>query len=276
MSKNSTASRNDKIVNFLARIIRGALSVVGVFKRDTILSILAEKLVPVASVDVGGTVLRFWGFGGWPLYRGRSVLQKERLTIEWLNGFEEGAVFWDIGSNVGVFSIYAAVIKGAEVFSFEPSLANVAVQAKNIEINGLDEHITLLPIALSDHTKIDRLNMIATQAGNTGGQFGQESEGVVFKQACLGFSFDGFVEAFSPPFPTYIKIDVDGIELMILKGADNALKRSELKSIILEADKREKNFDEIHAFLKGYGFRAERSEETVPGKDTVYNIVFTR
>ncbi len=276
MSRTSTAGRNDKIVNLLASVIRGGLGAVGAFKRDTMLSILAEKLVPIASVSAQGKSMRFWGFGGWPLYRGRSVIQKEKLTIEWINGFEDGTVFWDIGSNVGVFSVYAALIKGAQVYSFEPSSANVAVQTKNIEINGLDHAITLLPIALSDRTQIDMLNMIATQAGNTGGQFGQASEGAVFKQACLGFSFDGFIEAFNPPFPAYIKIDVDGIELLILKGADKSLKRPELKSIILEADNRDDSFDEIHAFLKGYGFSPVQSEETVPGKDTVYNIVFAR
>ena len=33
---------------------------------------------------------------------------KEKETIEWINSFEEGSIFFDIGANIGVFSIYGA------------------------------------------------------------------------------------------------------------------------------------------------------------------------
>jgi hypothetical protein len=40
--------------------------------------------------------------------RAESLLRKEEDTIQWIDGFETGAVFWDVGANVGVYSLYAA------------------------------------------------------------------------------------------------------------------------------------------------------------------------
>ncbi len=50
----------------------------------------------------------------------------------------------------------------------------------------------------------------------------------------IGFSIDDFVARFNPPFPTHVKIDVDGIELPILQGAPGLLRDPRLKSVLVE------------------------------------------
>ena len=54
-------------------------------------------------------------------YRVNTFLTKEPETINWINTFKEKDIFWDIGANIGLYSIYASVISKCKVFSFEPS-----------------------------------------------------------------------------------------------------------------------------------------------------------
>ena len=70
-------------------------------------------------------------------------------TIEWINNFKKDyknkskdIIFWDIGSNIGLFSLYAAKIhKNCKVYSFEPSTSNLRILSRNIDINDLSERI---------------------------------------------------------------------------------------------------------------------------------------
>jgi len=53
-------------------------------------------------------------------------------------------------------------------------------------------------------------------------------------QGMIGFSVDDFIRQFHPPFPNYIKIDVDGLEWAILQGAKETLRDSRLRSLMVE------------------------------------------
>ena len=55
-----------------------------------------------------------------------------------------------------------------------------------------------------------------------------------FRQAAVGFSKDDFLKIFDPPVPTHLKIDVDGIEADILRGAQDVLRLPSLVSILIE------------------------------------------
>ena len=65
-------------------------------------------------------------------YRYRTFFSKEPETIEWIDNFEKNSVFFDIGANVGLYSIYASMCKNSKVFSFEPSFFNLELLARNI------------------------------------------------------------------------------------------------------------------------------------------------
>ena len=53
-----------------------------------------------------------------------------------------GDLFIDIGANIGLYSIYAAIKhSNSEVISFEPSTSNLRVLSRNISINKLEEKI---------------------------------------------------------------------------------------------------------------------------------------
>lgn len=78
-----------------------------------------------------------------PFQRAKLLLETEPETIRWVDSFDEDSVFWDIGANIGIYSLYASKVKkNIKCFSFEPFSANYFLLNKNIEINRLDKKIT--------------------------------------------------------------------------------------------------------------------------------------
>ena len=147
--------------------------------------------------------------------------------------------FWDVGANVGVYSLYAARAR-ARVVAFEPSPSNYYVLNRNIEINGLDERVSALCIAFHDGTCLDSFFMANTGLGDAHNSFGRPVDWrgqefiPTYKQAMVGYSIDDFVNDFDPPFPNHIKIDVDGDEDKVIKGATATLPDSRLKTLLVE------------------------------------------
>ena len=92
-------------------------------------------------------------------WRVKTFSSKEPETLAWIDSFKSESIFWDIGANVGLYSVYAAK-KGHEVYSFDPSVFNLEVLARNSNLNNLNDHIHIVPVALSDKTGFGKMNMI--------------------------------------------------------------------------------------------------------------------
>ena len=189
----------------------------------------------------------------------------------------DDACLWDIGANVGVFSVYAALHKERRVLAFEPAGSTYAVLNRNIELNDMSDQVTAYCIAFSKRTKLDVLNMANTEAGRAMHGFGTELNqmgeiiNTKFRQGAIGYSIDDFVRKFSPPFPTHVKIDVDGIESDILLGGREALSAPTVRSMIVEI---EGNPDsqrnrEIMDLMTGLGFTA-RSRVPLNSRNVIY------
>ena len=183
---------------------------------------LAEQITPIVAIPTDNGSIKFYCPGRVPLWRAKSMLTKDPDTIEWIDGFESDCVFWDIGANIGIYSLYAALKLNIKVLAFEPSAFNYYLLNRNIEINKMDEKILSLAIAFSDNTSFDSFYLKSTEVGGALHGFGEALDWdgkpflPVFKQGMVGLSIDDFVEKFNPPFPNHIKIDVDGIENKII------------------------------------------------------------
>ena len=68
--------------------------------------------------------LKFVILGRGASIRAMSALTKQPATIEWIDSFSPGSVFWDVGANVGVYALYAARRGDAKVVAFEPAAVN--------------------------------------------------------------------------------------------------------------------------------------------------------
>jgi len=162
-------------------------------------------------------------------YRIDSFSTKEPETLEWIDNFPPESVLWDIGANIGLYSCYAAKARSCKVFAFEPSVFNLELLARNIYLNQLTSDVVIIPLPLSNNLGISTLNMTTREWGGALSTFGQDYgwDGKQIKQVfnfrTLGISADNAVNLLSIQQPNYIKIDVDGIEHLILSGASHVL-----------------------------------------------------
>ncbi|MDB5416235.1 MAG: hypothetical protein JWR10_4570 [Rubritepida sp.] len=158
--------------------------------------------------------------------------QDEPETVAWIMGLPPGSVLWDIGANIGLYSLLAAR-RGMNVLAFEPSASSFAALVRNVEINGFDRRIAAYCLAFAERTGLVALNMASTAAGHSMHSI-EEREGG-FRQAVPGFAIDDFVQYMDAPPPTVIKLDVDGIEPAILRGARETL-RAHVREVLVEID----------------------------------------
>lgn len=173
-------------------------------------------------------------------YRIDSFPYKEPETIEWINDIPKGSVLWDIGANIGLYSVYAAKKSDCMVYAFEPSVFNLELLARNIYLNGFSTRICIVPLALSDKLSISPMRMTTTEWGGAlstfGKDFGWDGKAIksLFDYQLIGLSMENAVSLLQIPLPDYIKMDVDGLEHFILKGGGDVL--TKIKGILIEVN----------------------------------------
>ncbi|QWE27013.1 FkbM family methyltransferase [Polynucleobacter sp. AP-Ainpum-60-G11] len=192
-------------------------------------------------------------------FRVETFSTKEPETLEWIDAMEDGSVLWDVGANIGLYSCYAAKAKKCNVYAFEPSVFNLESLAKNIYINSLEDSIRIVPIPLTNSKKFDYLNMGTESWGGAlssfGENYGWDGKPIkkIFNYQLLGMSIDEIIELLKIQNPDYIKIDVDGIEHLILEGAAKTLKN--VRSILIEVnDNFYEQSNKCNEYLLGAGF----------------------
>jgi len=171
-------------------------------------------------------------------FRAASFSYKEPETLKWIDSLPVGSTLWDIGANVGLYSIYAAKKRNCTVFAFEPSVFNLELLARNIFINGLQNKISILPLPLAQKTGLNHLHMSTTDWGGALSSFGAaygwngKAMEIAFNFQTFGVNLDEASETLHLPSPNFIKMDVDGIEHLILQGGEKAL--SQISGILVE------------------------------------------
>ncbi len=218
-------------------------------------------------------------------WRARTFLTKEPETIEWIDTFAPGDVLFDIGANIGLYSIYAAS-RSVRVMAFEPESQNYALINQNIFLNGFGDRIACVAVALADREGIDYLYLSRFRAGESLHNFGakldwqQRPFTPSFQQGSLSFSLDAFLQFQPDPFPTHIKIDVDGIEAKVIRGAARTLRDPRLKSLLVEFDGASADDVAAVAEIEHAGFTLLHKKRSptfnVEKFPELYNYVFVR
>ena len=275
----------------LGRMVRGVarrlailpLKVVDAATRAEAIELLTDQSIAVA--DAGAACLKFYAPS--PLLRARAagVLSKEPDTIAWINAFAADAVFWDIGANVGVFSLYAAATRRCQVLAFEPSAANFFALTRNVELNALADRVTAYSLAVAPATQLGVINLDSAAIGAAMSQFGRAGEASRYAnghqpivQGAAGVTLDDLVARFNARPPTHIKIDVDGLELPILLGGSTLLGRQELREVMVELSlTHQAERDRAVRWLHDHGF-ALQSQGTAQGAggEQAANHLFVR
>jgi len=185
---------------------------------------------------------------------------KEPETIEWIEAMSKDSVLYDIGANVGAYSLVAAS-RGIRVYSFEPAFPNYPRLCANIVLNRLEDRIVPVPVALGDRTGTTLFHMNNVVIGgsmhtlNIREDFAGRPYQPVSSLTALAMRLDDLVDLFQLPKPDYLKLDVDGTEWEVLQGAVHCLES--VKSLLVERDTRHSKHHETATWIEHQGFRLE-------------------
>jgi FkbM family methyltransferase len=192
------------------------------------------------------------------IWRAADFWIKEPETIAWINSFTEDDIFFDIGANVGVFSLYAAH-RRILTQSFEPERLNLISLDLNRHIYGYTGNDISRWFyknnAVSDIDGKSTFYVHHSGPGNSGGQVGAavDESGREFKPVesyeVETYKIDTLAGRLG--VPNHIKIDVDGHEWRILQGAAHTLGNPELKSVLVEVNN---CYADIDGYMKSFGF----------------------
>jgi FkbM family methyltransferase len=186
--------------------------------------------------------------------RAMTVLTKQPATIEWIDSFQPGSVFWDIGASVGVFSVYAALATNTRVVAFEPAAVNYYLLSANCEANKLHDRVDCLLVGVGKQRSIARLEVSQFRPARSFSFRGKRDQPYESRQAAVVLSIDELVEEYGVPCPNYIKIDAPGASEDIIAGATRTFRRSEVRQIHLEVRDSSKGGQRILEMLNQSGF----------------------
>lgn len=175
-----------------------------------------------------------------------SYEMSKRLAFE--REIQPSAVVYDIGANVGYFSLLAGVLVGekGQVIAFEPLPRNVSYLRKHISLNKLG-NIHVFEAAVSDHDGEATFDLGPSTA------MGHISKKGGIKVPLV--SLDSLIASSELRPPDYMKIDVEGAEFEVLRGAKRLIK-SHRPIIFLDTHQREAHHKTL-SFLTEQGYKLE-------------------
>lgn len=179
------------------------------------------------------------------------------------NHLKDGDVFFDIGANIGVFSIYAGKkYDNLRVYSFEPEYSNLALLKQNIIQNQLQDTVLPYSLAISDTVGLSHLYLqdidegAAAHTESTDAiEITDEGYKVVGAEGIFTVTLDYIVGELDV-IPSCIKMDTDGNELKIIEGAKKTLANPQLHALVIEMPDEDKR-DKCAAILSSFGFVPE-------------------
>lgn len=180
------------------------------------------------------------------IYVGLHEFEDMAFVIHFL---KEKDIFFDVGANVGAFSLLASGVANAKSIAFEPSKKTIDLLRKNVSLNKLEYLIDCVPVGIGK----EKTTLWFTKGKDTTNHFTKKKEDD--SEIIEVNPLDSFFPIFQP---CIIKIDVEGFETEVLKGAENILDSKELKAVIIELNGSGLRYGfhdkEIHEKLLGFGF----------------------
>jgi FkbM family methyltransferase len=176
----------------------------------------------------------------------QNLLTKERDTSQWILGFGNQGTFFDVGANIGMYSVLCALANPSmKIFSFEPESSNYFRLVKNAA--KFEGRIGAACAALGSEVKF-----IGMESVGEHGDFGGLTQTTKAPSALLAAQLDvDSVARMLDRIPTHVKIDVDGYELEVLRGAEKTFANAEVRSVMIEISSDE---SEIKDRMQRHGF----------------------
>ncbi|WP_205529773.1 FkbM family methyltransferase [Pedobacter chitinilyticus] len=167
-----------------------------------------------------------------------------------LHFLREEDLFFDIGANVGSYTLLASGHVGAKTIAFEPIPHTFEILSKNVSLNRLESKVTLCNKALGSKigiieftSNLDTVNHVISND--------EDKNDVINVEVSI---LDEFIES----DPILLKIDVEGFETEVIKGGKKVLENKRLKAIIIELNGSGNRYnykeEDIHNYFISMGF----------------------
>lgn len=211
------------------------------------------------------------------LYCGLHEFEEMAFAAHLLRG---GEPFFDVGANIGAYSILVAAHAHAQVTAFEPVPATYRILRTNVAVNGLEDRINALAMGVAEQPGRLRFT-VDVDSGNHVLLEGQPHAAVADVQVT---TIDSQAQS---ACPRLIKLDVEGFEQPALAGAKACLENDQLWAVIIELNGSGTAYgysdQAIEQTLLDHDFlpvaydplkRTLRQRPTQPGKET--NVIYVR
>jgi FkbM family methyltransferase len=206
----------------------------------------------------------------------RGLRGDENLLRNAAENVKPGHIVWDVGANMGLFSFAAAGLAGptGRVYAIEPDATMAQLIRRSARLNPASSPVEAIPCAVSDSISLAQFNIAQrsrTSNALAGFELGQAG-GVRQVETVVTVTLDWLAEHI--PAPDVLKIDVEGAELTVLRGAIDILK-TKRPVVLFELTRR--NWSEDSRIFWDLGYTLYDSDlppaQRVPLSDAPFNVL---
>ena len=221
---------------------------------------LGRLIVPRRTVESRGLSFRLPCDNWITHYRWKTYNNKEPETLDWIDGFRADDVLFDVGANIGLYTLYAALRHPAmRIVSFEPEYSNLHLLRDNVIDNRLDDQVSTFSMALGRIHGVSYLHVQDLHPGsalhtvsNDALDTTRTDRPVLAREGIVQMPLDLFCEQIDLE-PSCMKIDVDGGERDVLEGARRTLASESFRSLLIEMSDHEADRSSCAALLEQAG-----------------------
>jgi FkbM family methyltransferase len=188
-----------------------------------------------------------------------------------LHFLRPGDLFYDVGANVGTYTVLASGVCQARSLAFEPDPSAAAALRRNVEVNGLADLVTVQETAVGAAKGVANFT-IGLDTGNR-----------ILMEGSIGarkIEMTTLDESSVREKPTLLKMDVEGFNYQVVEGAKTTLASENLKAIIIEWPSEVINtltslgFQRIKYNPLSRGFQEYSDQEQQPNTLFIRNVDF--
>jgi FkbM family methyltransferase len=179
------------------------------------------------------------------LYCGLYDAEEMRFLLAWLR---PGDTFVDVGANVAPYSLLSTLVPDVRAVAFEPGSLALGRARANIELNGVGDRVELVPLAVAETGERARLS---ADRWATNALVDDGYEGTIEEVQTV--SLDGFEAGGRLGRVGLLKVDVEGHELPVLRGAAGLLERAR-PALVVELN----DVGALRRFAESAGYSAVR------------------
>ena len=195
------------------------------------------------------------------LSRPGRIKREVGIALKLTSLVREDGVIYDLGANIGLYSLVFAANRKRVVHAFEPFDEALFGLRRNIEINRLS-NVYVHPIVLTDHCGSCRFSL-DSKTGTTSHISAPGEEGEDLQCADL----DSYIEKMKLALPDLVKLDIEGSEQLIFNGMQSVL-RQKRPYVFLEGGVREGGLQDVTGriiaidYLKDLGYSIFNLDQT--------------